>query len=488
MGDQLNLLFIFTDQQRYDTMACYGNEMIQSPNLNRLADESVVFDRAYVTQPICTPARSSIMTGLYPHTTGCTSNNIPLRAEFPTIAEMVSPEYHRAYIGKWHLGDEVIAQHGFETWISTMDRYRQHYTDPAYLSQLSSYYHFLVEHGFEPDKEHEGARIFSRRAAARMPEEFTKARFVGRETARFLRVCGGRPFIAYANFFEPHPPHISPFDDLYPPEELVVGASFRRRPPENAALANRLKAEAYLRGSELHNVDIATEAGWRAVRAKYFGQVTLVDRAVGEILQALDETGLWENTIIVFTSDHGDMMGDQGMFQKGPMYDGSTRVPLLVRLPGKNPGQRRIYEPVSQADLLPTLLDLLDQRTPKGLHGKSWRPYLEGAGKFDSGDVVMETYSSGGSKVSKWLRLEQNLPDLPWERMEGPWRTIISPDRFKLNLSPVDQCELYDLDSDPDERINLFDLPEQQARIRDMAARLRAWQARTSDTAELPAI
>jgi arylsulfatase A-like enzyme len=321
-----------------------------------------------------------------------------------------------------------------------------------------------------------------------MPEEFTKARFVGRETARFLRECGGKPFVTYANFFEPHPPHISLFDDLYAPEDLVVGASFRRRPPENAALANRLKAEAYLRGSELHSVDITTEAGWRGIRAKYFGQVTLVDRAVGDILQALDETGLWENTIVVFTSDHGDMMGDHGLFQKGPMYDGSTRIPLLVRLPGTDSEQRRVYEPISQIDLLPTLLDLMDQPIPQGLHGQSWRPFLEGADSFESGDVVIENYHSGGSKVSKWLHLEQDLSDLPWERTAGPWRSIISPDRFKLNLSPVDQCELYDLDSDPDEGINLFDLPEQHARIRAMAARLRAWQARTSDTAELPTV
>jgi hypothetical protein len=102
--------------------------------------------------------------------------------------------------------------------------------------------------------------------------------------------------------------------------------------------------------------------------------------------------------------------------------------------------------------------------------------------------VVVESYITGGSKVSKWLRLEQDLPDLPWERTAGPWRTIISPDRFKLNLSPVDQCELYDLDSDPDERINIFEQPEQRARIRDMAATLRAWQERVSDQAELPAI
>ncbi len=107
-----NLLFIFTDQQRADTMACYGNTHVQAPNLNALADQSFVFDNAYVTQPVCTPDRSTIMTGLYPHTNGCVGNNVRLNPDVQTLAEMVSDDYATAYMGKWHLGNEVIAQHG----------------------------------------------------------------------------------------------------------------------------------------------------------------------------------------------------------------------------------------------------------------------------------------------------------------------------------------------------------------------------------------
>ena len=123
--ERVNLLFIFTDEQRYDTMAAYGNTRIEVPNLNRLANEGIIFKRAYVTQPICTPSRASIMTGLYPHTVGCVANNIPLPEDVPVLPELADfKEYSIGYIGKWHLGDEVFCQHRFDIWISTEDMYR----------------------------------------------------------------------------------------------------------------------------------------------------------------------------------------------------------------------------------------------------------------------------------------------------------------------------------------------------------------------------
>ena len=125
----------------------------------------------------------------------------------------------------------------------------------------------------------------------------------------------------------------------------------------------------------------------RIAHLRYAAVCTYVDDCFGKVLDKLEEVGELDNTFIFFTSDHGDMMGDHGLFQKGPMYDGSTRVPLLVRFPGTDSEQRRVYEPISQIDLLPTLLDLMDQPIPQGLHGQSWRPFLEGADGFESGDA-----------------------------------------------------------------------------------------------------
>ena len=128
MADRPNLVFIFSDQQRADTMACYGNDWLNVPNLNALADQSFVFENAYVTQPVCTPARASIMTGLYPHAAGPIVNQLVLPRETPVIAEMLPDEYYCGYYGKWHLGDDVIRQHGFDEWVSTEDGHIPEYT------------------------------------------------------------------------------------------------------------------------------------------------------------------------------------------------------------------------------------------------------------------------------------------------------------------------------------------------------------------------
>ena len=136
MPERPNLLFIFTDQQRADTMACYGNRMIETPNLNRLSDESFVFENAYVSAPICSPSRSTIMTGLWPHTSGVLKNNFPLDDSTPVISEMLPPDYISGYYGKWHLGNEVKRQHGFDRWVSIEDQYRDYYQEADYRLDL----------------------------------------------------------------------------------------------------------------------------------------------------------------------------------------------------------------------------------------------------------------------------------------------------------------------------------------------------------------
>ncbi len=481
-----NLLFIFTDQQRADTLGCYGNRVVQTPVLDRLAGESVLFENAYVTQPVCTPARSSIMTGLYPHSNGCTSNNIPLRSQIPTIAELVPADYVRGYNGKWHLGDEVIPQHGFEHWLSVDDKYRSHFTKEEYRALFTDYHHFLLEQGFEPNHEWYGAEIFARAWSAQLPEELAKPAFQARHAARFLRENRERPFILYVSFVEPHRPYYSPFDDLYAPDEIPVGPPFRQRPPSDSALVKQLMAEKRLRKPILDDEDVRTERGCRVLRAKYLGMVTQVDRAVGDILTALDENSLRDNTVVVFTSDHGDLVGDHGLFGKSCTYEEALKVPLLIRVPWLAEGHRRVPEPFGQIDLVPTLLDLLNEPIPAHLQGVSRVPVLRGdttAVEQDGGDVFIEWTGTDG-----WPKPDDmgDLPREQWERVFGPWRTVITSHGWKLNLSPVDQCELYNLRQDPYEQKNLFNQPAQRVRVDDLAGRIRRWQVRTGDDALLP--
>ena len=464
-------------------------------NLNSLASRSFVFDAAYVTQPVCTPARASILTGLYPHTAGPIVNKVHLPKDVPTIAEMVSSGYTRGYFGKWHLGDDIIAQHGFDTWVSSEDMHRETYSKAEYLNRFSDYHRHLVDHGFEPDDEQAGAPIFSADGRAELPEEFQMASFLGNEAAEFIRENRDRPFILYVSTFEPHSPYFGPLMDMYEPSDLPVGPAFLRK-PDGGSLVNRVKADYFLQyldgGDQTQDVymkeyaatneNVSTEDGWRRLRAHYFANITLVDGMVGKIIDAIAEAGLTDTTAVVFTSEHGDMLGDHGMLEKRSMYEEASRVPLLMCVPWLTDQQARIGGSVSQVDLVPTLLELLGEETENQLQGKSLAPVLDGRATTDDNDVFIEWNGTSPTKGDRDL----GTPAIN-RMLTLPWRTVVSG-RWKLNLCHGDQCELFDLNSDPYELNNLFDDPAHRDRVRDMAARIQLWQQETGDDAALPAV
>ncbi len=479
-----NLLFLFTDEQRADTLAAYGNTRIQMPNLNRLASESVVFDPAYVTQPVCTPSRSSIMTGLWPHTNGCTENNVPLAPDTPCLPERIERgDYATAYHGKWHLGDEIFAQHGFDEWISIEDGYRSHYREGRDRAARSSYHHFLVENGFAPAN----GEAFGRGETARFAEESSKPAFLAREASRFIRAHAAHPWILYVNFLEPHMPFFGPRDDQHAPEAIELPGNFECVPDETQPLKTRLLAEHYRRQS------LASETDWRRLIANYWGLCSLVDTHVGTILDTLDACGLRDNTIVVYTSDHGDMMGSHRLLAKCVMFEEAVRVPMLVRLPGQS-ASRRVRGPVSQIDLVPTLLDLLGQPVPAELSGKSLRHAVERSGDEGLEEHVCIEWNgpnnglgdvNGSVQVPDWMETMA-----PRERIAAatrdPVRTVVSPDGWKLNCSPLGEHELYNLAEDPGETNNRAAEAEQRPRMQALADRLRRWQDETNDTIELP--
>jgi arylsulfatase A-like enzyme len=482
-----NLLFIFTDQQRRETLGCYPGTppSVQTPTLDRLAGEATVFERAYCAQPVCTPSRSSLLTGLYPHATGCVSNNMALPADMPTLAEMVSPRYRRAYMGKWHLGYETEAQHGFDTWLSTEDNYVANKDNATAEVRASDYTRCLLAQGYAPDEVRGGVGLFSRRHTARLPEAHFRTTYLGQQASRWLREAGDDPFILYVAFQEPHPPYLGPLDDLYPPNELALSPIFRQPPPPEApALIHRL-AEAFSRPADLYGQDMSTEAGWRKTAAKYYGLCTLVDRAVGQVLDALEASGRANDTAVVYTSDHGDMLGEHHLWGKSVLYEGAAGVPLIIRAPWLGGGPRRVEEPFSQIDLVPTMLDLLEQPLPNGLHGRSRLGRLAGSEPPAWDDVVVEWNGESGHHRHKSWKYLGPPPDIPWASVQGPRRSLIAPDGFKLNLCAHDAGELYDLNADPLETRNSYAAPEHQPRIAAMTARLRAWQQRTGDHVEI---
>jgi arylsulfatase A-like enzyme len=226
----------------------------------------------------------------------------------------------------------------------------------------------------------------------------------------------------------------SPLAHLYPPAEIPVGPTFMKRPVENASEFHRERADYYLgserlvlnldSGVEMEDCDLRTEAGWRSLASNYYGNVTLMDRAVGMIREALDESGKADNTAVVFTSEHGEMLGEHGLLEKRTLYQQSVKVPLVIRAPWLGDSERRIPGHASLIDLAPTLLDLLGERVPDHLDGESRLPVLKGESTLEDDDVFVQWNGRG----------DRDLDSKTVDRvMSASWRSVVSSDGWKLN-------------------------------------------------------
>lgn len=465
-----NLLFLWTDQHRGDSVPWAGNKAVKTPRFfGPLGQRSFCFRNAHCAQPVCTPSRGTILTGLYPHNHGSVQNNIRLDPKVRTIAEYLQPDCATAYYGKWHLGDEIRAQHGFKDWRSVEDgAYRQFYTNKEDLKLRSTYHNFLVQAGFPPnenDADSDGAPVFSRTMAAAMAERYTKVSYLADEAVKFLEARrDGQPFVLSVNSLEPHPPSYGPLNELHDPAEVEVGPAFAVPVGADASKLHRSNyAQLHKKGYKNHPIDTAND--FRRLRANYYGLISMVDNAYGRVLRALEESGQADNTIIVYTSDHGDMMGDHCLMQKGVFYEGATHIPLMIHVPWLSREQVFLDQPICLVDLVPTLLDLMNVGVPEGLDGKSRAGALRNPSSWTAEDIVLEWHEMGDDTVSG--------------------RSIRTTDKWKLNLFHGDAPELYDLNTDPGELRNLARDPAHGDRVRELTSRILAWQKRTKDTMTL---
>jgi arylsulfatase A-like enzyme len=359
-------------------------------------------------------------------------------------------------MGKWHLGDELFAQHGFHEWVSMEDGYNQHFTSGKDRQTRSSYHHFLIEHGYKPDS---GAGTqFSRGFAVRRKPEHCKPAFLAREASRFLRENAAAPWMLYVNFLEPHMPFFGPYNDLHSSAEAPLPANYPGDAVAGEPERYRASRARYLaKGFEGH--DLKSLDGWQRLNRNYAGLCAQVDEAVGRILWTLEATGQADNTILVFTSDHGEMMGSHSLIGKSVMYEEAVRVPLLLRVPFRRQRPMRVAPPVSHISLVPTLLELLGHKPPESLPGQSLLPLLDGS-RPETSDVFIEWHTP---------------PDGPAER------TVVTPGGWKLVLSDRDKCLLFNRHRDPLELHNLYSVPEFAPVVRDLRSRIAAWQKRVGD-------
>ena len=457
-----NLVLFLPDQQRADTIACDGGAKVHAPNLNRLASESVIFERTYVTHPVCTPSRSSLMTGTWPHINACTRNSVPLDQRFRVFPELMEDrDYRAAYIGKWHLGEEGPIGRGFEEWVSTDDH--------------GDYTNFLVSRGIAPDKQN---GRFSELVISNLPLELSRPKFLEKHACEFIEKHRRDPFILVVGFVEPHSPYNGPLNDEHPLDQIELDPTATLPESIDIPLRYRLmrewqQAEAILDRQRLPTQLFfgITPEEYRSIKQRYLGLVTLVDQSIGAILGCLERFGLTDNTIVVHTSDHGDSLGAHHLFGKETMFEEATRVPLLIRLPGQMRG-KTVPQPVSHIDFVPTLLDLLGQPNQPQCAGKSLLPVIT-EGAAPSQNVFLE-WAPNRTKVKKGTSLARRR--MVKRAVEESTRTIVTSDGWKLCLRDKDLNELYNLRDDPRETRNLYADRRYASVISHLTDEIHRWQ------------
>ncbi|PYL71067.1 MAG: hypothetical protein DMF22_07765 [Verrucomicrobia bacterium] len=454
-----NLIVFLPDQQRADTLARYGGKKVHAPNLNKLAFESVVFERAYVTHPVCTPSRSSLMTGTWPHINGCNRNGVPLDRQFRVFPDLMEDkDYHTAYLGKWHLGKEGPAGRGFHQWISTESR-------GDYVT---------------PDKE-DGR--FSELAVSNLPLELSRPKFLEMHACEFIEKHRGEPFILIVAFVEPHSPYNGPLNDEHPLNEIDLDVTATLPEADNIPLRYRLmrewqQAEAVLDRKRLPTQLFfgITPEEYRSIKQRYLGLVTLIDQSIGAVLLCLERCGLSDDTIVVHTSDHGDSLGAHHLFAKETMFEEAARVPLLVRLPGQKRG-KIVSQPVSHIDFVPTLLDLLGQPKHPQCAGQSLLPVIN-QDSAPPENVFLE-WAPNRTKIRKGTSLARRR--MIKRAVDESTRAVVSADGWKLCLRDKDLNELYNLSDDPRETRNLYADQQYASVISRCAGEIHRWQESAHD-------
>jgi choline-sulfatase len=429
---QPNILLIMADQLAAGWLPAYGHPVVHAPNLTALSAAGTTFESAYCASPLCAPSRASMLTGLLPSRTGVYDNAAELPASVPTLAHHLrAAGYHTTLAGKMHfVGPDQL--HGFEERL-TADIYpagldwtpdwRKPLTErlPWYHSMDSVLTPGVCEASMQTDYDDEVA--------------FHAARALY-DHARYHR---GQPFLLVASFTDPHDPWeiARRYWDRYDPAAIELPAVGAQPLDQTDPYSRRLRQMC---GADEGTVDDATI---RTARHAYYAAISYVDERIGQILTALHGAGLAGDTIVIFTADHGEMLGERGLWYKMSFFEPSARVPLIFTLPG-TPGGRRVAEPVSLLDLAPTLTELAGTGTGTGLNGAS-----PDAGPGDG--VSLLPLLSGGRP---WQRPGPVVAEYLAEGVTNP-AVMLRTARHKLVVCDGDPDQLYDLPRDPREQANL---------------------------------
>lgn len=428
-----NLLFITTDQQRFDSLPCYGADFAITPNLDRLAGEGVVFDRCYVPAPVCVPTRASLMTGRFPSAHGAVDNFGWIENGAAKWTEAArEADCRTAAIGKMHFAPWDIME-GFDERVTCEDK-RHFYIPDDHAA-------FMQEHGVTRPHPKDVPGYFETCGAPDFPfdSRLYPDVFIADQAVNWIGRHDDSPFALWVSFVGPHDPYDPPseYSSLYddvpipkpipPPSDPEAAPSYRAQPGAQPGINNSVFRLDYT---------TATPEQISRWRRNYFGNITLIDEGIGRVLTALEQKGLADDTVVIFTSDHGDALGDHGMVFKGFFYESMVHVPLIVR-DGVNSGRRN--QLVGTTDVVAYFHDVLGLAPPENVQGSSLAPVLADD--------------------------EHELNESVFSEMRG--RVMVFDGRHKYVHAADGGHELYDLEEDPDELRNIVSSSAQAPRISD---------------------
>ena len=418
-----NLILIMTDQQRGDTIACSGNEHIQTPNLDRLCATGVRFDRFYTEMPECVPSRGMTMTGQWGHRTGVMANGMPLAEGSPTFVKTLEAGgYHCQGVGKMHFTPRRTT-HGFDhIWL--MEEIPPSLEGDDFLQYLQSV-------GYDWVHEPHGNRheLYYLPQPAQLPDEHCGTTWVTDRSIDYLRARQNeeQPFFLFTSYTKPHPPFAPtiPFQTLYDPARLPLPV---RQPDDRAEAWPLHSAQDYSKWMESTDDNLA-----RSIKAAYYACITQIDAQIGRILDLLEETGQRDNTLIIFVSDHGELMGDHYHWGKRAFYEGAVRVPGIVSWPNELPQGETRQHLVGHRDLSATFLEAAGQEA-EGLCGESmlkWACSQPAVGR----EVTFGELFTGERAI--------------YMAADAEWKYAYMPNGARE--------QLFHLPSDPDELVNRAD-------------------------------
>ena len=432
-----NILWYCTDQQRFDTIGALGNEFVRTPTIDRIVEEGVAFTHAYCQSPICTPSRSSFMTGMYSSRVHNSRNgNDTFPDQPPVITKLIAESgYNCGMVGKFHLQSS-----GYRTEPRIDDGFSYWRFSHAPRDDWEEGHHYA-----EWVKARGGDLNAMRESPERVSTEFHQTTWASDCAIEFInQQQSAEPWLLNLNIYDPHPPFIPPksYADQFDADEMP-GPYFQESDLDQQAKLASLDFQDEIRTPEEHDA--------KQKQADYYAMIAQIDDQFARILQALEESGQRENTIIIFTSDHGETLGDHGLMYKGcRFYEGLVRVPLIFHAPGKFKQNLRSDALVELLDMSATILDLAQVEKPDYFQGNSLLPILEG--------------NSSSEHHRDYVRCEYfDALDPHFTGGTGTYGTMHRTDRYKLCMyHDKDLGELYDLQEDPWEFNDLWDSPEHQ--------------------------